>query len=271
MIKSRLQKHYSISELITKLNNDFNESLSEKDIYEYAYDGHIQLSLIIPKDLYYGFIYDNKNLKDIPKNKPDISLNDTFAFQELKDQNDYHAIADLWDIPANTHDDEKSSFLSALLLAKPDWNGNYYASIKQIELIDPIKERYAIAHKAKKNDKTFWDLTWSLNDDNENNASLIITKENLDKFINMFNQDIDEQSIPPIANKPLNTTEKENLLRVLAIFIAYNKELDDISTTPKYPLANILIEIGNKHNIDLPSENTIVKFIDGAKTFIPTK
>lgn len=236
MIKSRLQKHYSISELVTKLNNDFNESLSEKDIYEYAYDGHIQLSLIIPKDLYYGFIYDNKNLKDIPKDTPknetNTFLHEDFTFQEIKAQDNYQTITDIWDIPASTHDNEKSSFLSALLLAKPDWNGNHYASIKQIELIDPIKEKYAIVHKAKHNDKSFWDLTWSLNDDDENKASLIIKKENLDKFINMFNQDNkaqDQQTksekVIDKNNEKLNPRKYNNLVALIGFLLKYPNEI----------------------------------------------
>lgn len=270
MIKSLLKQNYTIPQLITKIHEDFGELFSEEEIYEYAYNGHIQLSLMIPKDFYFGHILeatdqiteDNKDYEyysNQATNESSFAINSKLylsfenqnyqisGIQESKsntrdfpweiptdtskNENSYQEIEDLWDIPTITHNGQRSDFLSTLHLFTPNSFGDLYSCIPKIDLISPQKDKYAIAYRAKYRNDLF-DLTWSFDDDRPNEAKLVIRKENLDKFINMFknNEEVTKQqtTTEKVINKnneKLNPRKYNNLVALIGFLLKYPNEI----------------------------------------------
>lgn len=263
----------TIPEAIDYLSKELGESIKESDLYQLALNKQIDISVLLLDSECCDYsiyvkanddeIYHFKNLEN-KRQEQELSFDEQdFLSRMTRKKNTFYKHFYEYYIPTNFfniyNDNDINTFLSYIYNISIA-QSNHHLIEKPTVIFLETEDKIFIKKIIINNGYCPTDL-----------LQFIIKKENLDKFINMLNQEIGEQSAPPTTNKPLNTTEKENILKVLAIFIAYNKELGDVSTTPKYPLANILIEIGNKYNIDLPSENTIVKFIDGAKTFIPTK
>lgn len=287
---ARLTEYYKINDAIAKLNESLNECLSEEKLYECAYNGHIQLSIIIPKNFYYGHIlYSNLqptplphpynlvpetfepynehfNNFDIPaRRKVYVSFEDT-TYQEKEIQYEYQAITDLWDIPTYTHEGQKSDFLSALHLFVPSWNNSWNKVIK-IDLVDPTKEKYAMIYKKKSNDE-FFDLSWSFDDQYPNDAFLVIRTENLEKFIQSFNKKEEDSKQKA---KPLHNTEKENLLRVIGILLQKGHELEDLNPLTKNKIADLLIACRDDLNLTEPAKTKITEIIQDARNLIPKK
>ncbi|MBS7828385.1 hypothetical protein J7554_04545 [Wohlfahrtiimonas chitiniclastica] len=286
MIKSRLKQNYTIPELITKIHEDFGELLSEEDIYEYAYNGHIQLSLIIPKDFYYGHTLDVTD-QNLEKNKnysyySDIDTNDFYLIigfnlhlsaQEKNYQllntkpNEYKAIEDLWDIPTTTHEGKKSDFLSTLHLFTPNDFGNLYDTIPKIELIDPKKERYAIVYKANYRG-SLNNPVWSFDDLHPNDAKIVIRKENFDAFIQKINEELRKPKQKP---KPLYNIEKENLLRIIGVFLIKGEAFGDLRNLSVNKTAEIIESCLQELQLQEPKKTTITSIIKNARDLIPSE
>lgn len=266
----------TIPETIDYLSKELGEQINESDLYQLALQKQITFSLITPDESNLNIVFFRKmndyeletlnrvETQLIKCKEKNTSLNESDAvfYSRISKYDDkyykhyyniYHD-TDIWLLRENK-DLIKALYNNVL-------SNKNITSLPNSIMIE-TKDQDLIAKI------TLEDEQYNL----PTNIILVIEKQNLSSFLKTLIHTTSEQKQTKETqeDKPLNIRERENILKILAIFLRYNHELQDISSLPKNKIADIIINLADQNDLPIPSKNTIVKFIDEVNSLIPTR
>lgn len=283
---SSLTEWYTIPDVIEYFQKNFNETILEKQIYEWAINDKIILSIILPQYTFSGTISYEASQQVLQLRDFSIDYSGEYTDSDFEEslrsfsvnymlftpsaEPKTYSISGLWNI-ATTKNNGYTEFLMKIYNWLNNPSEHSWIEMREIALISPQSNKCALLSRERHGENN--QIMWSLDPLNANSATIIITKENLNKFLESIdlipttqNNFIKEVSAPDLE-QPIKTNQYNNLVSLIG-FLLKHRDLIPTRLDDHTVIVDKLLTAFDTHTYDIYGHETLTKVIKDALRLI---